>query len=485
MRMIKTCLVFSVLLIVGLFASSAWAATYYVNNQAPSASDANPGTLDAPWLTIQHAADMVTAGDTIIVKPGLYNEGVRLSNSGTTSAPITFTGEPGAVLDGAGLDEYSNGYGFSNVTWTDSNSMAATPVDFIIMTGFEIRDFLRAGIYSSCARWDFANNKCVGGQGWVIKNNVIHGSWEGISLWGLRTPEGANIIVGNYLYDNGWTDIHTHYDSVVERNVALSHTTGENIRSCSGPGQKVNNNTVMNGTYGIMAVNLYHEYKNNIVMNIQPRVWHDYLGQTYTEGGFAFRTYQTVLPLINISFNDIYNVYNPLGRSYSSPYYSFYESYQLPANAGNISADPLFVNNTGDHTGDYHLTANSPCIDAGDPADPVPTGGGSRIDIGAYEFTQQQMDIPALISEKHKFYDAGLIDNKGIMTSLDAKLNAAQAALVRGEPKTARNILSAMINEARAQAGKHVDAGAAQALIEDAEMILQQIDFIETKSSKK
>ena len=34
------------------------------------------------------------------------------------------------------------------------------------------------------------------------------------------------------------------------------------------------------------------------------------------------------------------------------------------AGEGNISSDPLFVD---DSTADYHLTVNSPCIDAGDP----------------------------------------------------------------------------------------------------------------------
>ena len=53
----------------------------------------------------------------------------------------------------------------------------------------------------------------------------------------------------------------------------------------------------------------------------------------------------------------------------------------FPGN-GNIDADPMFI-----ATGDYHLQAGSPCIDAGDPDDSVgeesmPNGG--RINMGAY-----------------------------------------------------------------------------------------------------
>ena len=60
---------------------------------------------------------------------------------------------------------------------------------------------------------------------------------------------------------------------------------------------------------------------------------------------------------------------------------------------GNIHADPLFVNPVG---GDYHLLANSPCVNAGNPNHPEdpnetdidgqPRIIGGRVDIGADEF---------------------------------------------------------------------------------------------------
>ncbi len=48
-----------------------------------------------------------------------------------------------------------------------------------------------------------------------------------------------------------------------------------------------------------------------------------------------------------------------------------------------ISVNPLFV---GGSPFDYHLQSHSPCIDAGDPSTPVPPKGGTRVDIGAFEF---------------------------------------------------------------------------------------------------
>jgi len=54
-------------------------------------NDANDGTTQAePFRTIQKAADVVQAGQTVIVMPGTYREWVRPKRSGTASNRITF-----------------------------------------------------------------------------------------------------------------------------------------------------------------------------------------------------------------------------------------------------------------------------------------------------------------------------------------------------------------------------------------------------------
>jgi hypothetical protein len=70
------------------------AATYYVDRNHPLASDANPGSQSLPWLTIQHAAQVAVAGDTVIVKTGNYPERVVPAHSGSPGSPITFRAEP-------------------------------------------------------------------------------------------------------------------------------------------------------------------------------------------------------------------------------------------------------------------------------------------------------------------------------------------------------------------------------------------------------
>jgi len=61
---------------------------------APTGNDANPGTTEAPWLTIQHSADAAQPGDTVCVGSGSYSEDVTFSRSGTADAAITFAAAP-------------------------------------------------------------------------------------------------------------------------------------------------------------------------------------------------------------------------------------------------------------------------------------------------------------------------------------------------------------------------------------------------------
>lgn len=65
-----------------------YAKGYYVSN---SGNNNNAGDLPSPFQTIQHCADLVTAGDTCFIRKGTYRETVTPKNSGTSNAPITFT----------------------------------------------------------------------------------------------------------------------------------------------------------------------------------------------------------------------------------------------------------------------------------------------------------------------------------------------------------------------------------------------------------
>jgi hypothetical protein len=79
---------------------------YYVS---PLGSDEAAGSAKNPFRTIQHAANIVNPGDTVIVKDGVYASPgngpiVEIKRSGRPDAWITFRAENrwGAVLDGNG-----------------------------------------------------------------------------------------------------------------------------------------------------------------------------------------------------------------------------------------------------------------------------------------------------------------------------------------------------------------------------------------------
>ena len=75
---------------------------YYV---ATTGNDSNTGTIDQPWRTIQHAADIMVAGDTVYIMAGTYNERVIPQNSGSSGKYITYTAYPGdtVTIDGTGI----------------------------------------------------------------------------------------------------------------------------------------------------------------------------------------------------------------------------------------------------------------------------------------------------------------------------------------------------------------------------------------------
>ncbi|MDH5384923.1 MAG: DUF1565 domain-containing protein [Candidatus Aminicenantes bacterium] len=100
------------------------AARYYVS---PSGDDSNPGTIQSPWRTIQHAADSVNPGDTVQVKAGFYQEAVQLHRDGLANSPIRFEAYPGEipVIEGREI-------GLQTCVWISGNH--------VHFDGFEIRN---------------------------------------------------------------------------------------------------------------------------------------------------------------------------------------------------------------------------------------------------------------------------------------------------------------------------------------------------------
>lgn len=85
------------------FQLKLFAINYYVS---PSGSDANNGTsIATAWQTFQKALNSATAGSTVYIMAGTYNEKTILGVSGTTGNPIVFRNYMSdiVIIDGTGI----------------------------------------------------------------------------------------------------------------------------------------------------------------------------------------------------------------------------------------------------------------------------------------------------------------------------------------------------------------------------------------------
>lgn len=197
---------FAVLVVITLamplFAQAG--STFYVST---SGSNSNSGSYTAPWLTIQHAASTVTAGATVYVEAGTYNESVNFPNSGTASEPIVFSNYPGqtATIDGTGLSCCtSNPPSSGNETEGLINIVNGS---YITVEGFQIQNFTtNSAVPTPAGIWITGS-----GTGVRILSNLVHsitttseknGNAFGIAVYGTSsTPITQLSISGNQVYD--------------------------------------------------------------------------------------------------------------------------------------------------------------------------------------------------------------------------------------------------------------------------------------------
>ncbi len=188
---------------ITLVAQPSSGTTYYV---ATTGSDSNPGTEASPFLTIQHAANVAVAGDTVLVHAGIYKELLRPPHSGNaTQGYITFSSYPGevATIDGTGL-------GVPNGQW---GLVTLSNASYVVVQGFELRNYKTRSV----------NDVPVGvyvfgaGSNVQIVNNHIHnietlaattpkqcGSDAlGLAIYGSSAPAAITnlVISGNELDD--------------------------------------------------------------------------------------------------------------------------------------------------------------------------------------------------------------------------------------------------------------------------------------------
>ena len=378
------------LAIAALFASYlAAAATYYV---APTGSDSNPGTLAAPFLTLQQGANQAAAGDTVIVEDGTYghvnavtggdsndNEysPVVLYNSGTASAWITIKAQHkgAAILDCEMLcDSYINLYNASYILIQD----------LVITRGY------KEAIHSN----DAAHHITLRGN--VFEYIANRSTTSTLGMDGMYTNPNCHdfIIDGNVFHDIGrsnvnWLDhgLYLHgYNFTIMNNMFYNIPHGWSIQAADGLSNVlIANNTVAfpNGGGQDGQIMLWNTQSN---LTIENNIF-------YNPQNYAIITYTSSISSCSIDHNLVYGASGMIASSTG-----------CTLGTNQVGANPLFTN-IATAPFDFHVLAGGPGIDAGvniavvnHDFDGNPRPLGSSTDIGAYEYVPVVVIPPPVIS---------------------------------------------------------------------------------------
>lgn len=326
---------------------------------SPNGSDSNSGTQSSPFKTIQKGADSASVGTIVHVASGTYGW-VQMNKSGTASSPITIISDTkwGAKIVGTG-----NG--------TTKSYLFRNNGSYVHVVGF---DMSGQGVTDGLD--NFGSNN-------LIQGNHIH-DMTNINCSG--TPGGSGLgddAGGNNVYDGNVVDhigdypttcdyVHGIYvdddGDIVSNNIAYNNV-GNGLYTNHGTGKVIftNNLSFANKEYG---VGINGSGNGNVVQN------NILIGNSIA----GLKTWSGVSGtqiLNNIFFNNATNVILDGGGTQSKT----------------ITSDPKLVNYQADGSGDYHLAAGSPAIDAGNSsgAPAIDYDGhtrpqGSAIDIGPFEY---------------------------------------------------------------------------------------------------
>ncbi len=226
---------------------------------------------------------------------------------------------------------------------------------------------------------------CAGKDNTKFLNNQIHHNHAcGISLWWDPTYWGCDnhIIKYNEIYGNNSDGLYIDGNN----NYIISNSFYSN-----------NNGVVMKG-------DIFTNMFNLIFHNNNDGIYADSLNSTlirnctlFGNGGNGIKivntTEVTVRNCISVSNKNGYTNFSSL--TYSLAWGNSELNYSGTPGTGCITNNPYFQSTNPSDTNFLYLSGNepSPAINAGDPSDPVPPGGGTRIDMGRYEYIIQPTHI--------------------------------------------------------------------------------------------
>jgi len=304
--------------------------------------------------TIQAGIDAVVDSDTVLVQPGTYIENINYNGNNITVASLFLTTQDTTYISQTIIDGNQDS---SVVTFNSGEDSTAVLIGFTIQNGFAMTN--GGGIFcdSSSPVLEYI----------VVKNNTCsNGRGGGISCTDSSILlKNSQIIYNNSIY-SGAGGLNFQHSTDIIKNVLVAH----------------NNAVYGGGVYCGFDIDEFHpSFESVTIAN----------NHADTEAGGVY-CYDSSPSLVNTIISDnsgnfgIYVngtgdpaiEYSDLFNNDSGNYYG------CSLGIGCIEVNPLFVDATN---GDYHLTSNSSCIDAGDPSFPLDPDG-TITDMGAFYYDQ-------------------------------------------------------------------------------------------------
>ena len=403
-----------------LSAGTAHAAPLRTLYVAPTGSDSADGGAITPWRTLQRAANLVRAGDLVIVRAGHY-AGFNLTTSGTAANPIVFSADPGVVVESPNPVRTQDGINLEGAS-------------YIVIEGFTVVGLPRTGIRSVTnhhvtirrnvgdlnGRWGiltgFSDDLLIednemsrsvaehgiyvsnSGDRPVIRRNHVWGnSGNGIHMNGDLSQGGDGVISGavvegNVIHGNGRTGGSgingdgVQSSRIVNNILYDNHASGISLYQIDGGQPSRNNfvahNTIVQAADGRWAINIQDGATGNHVVNNILLTLHTFRGaidiSTDSLSGFVSDS------------NAVTGRFTTNGGNSVLTLAAWRQATGQDLHSFTTTPDALFVDSAA---GDYHLRADAPARDtAMTPTDVLtdfeglarPSGPAS--DIGADEY---------------------------------------------------------------------------------------------------
>jgi len=417
---------------------AVYPTAYYVSETGNNSNNGlSPQTA---FATLQYAADLVSAGDSVLVLAGNY-VGFDIRTNGNVNNPIVIKAIESSVV----IDERNavtpDGINIENANW-------------IIVDGFEVQDQPRAGIRAAVSDFiTIKNNYCHNNQRWgiftgftddlTVENNTCsysadeHGIYVsnssdrpiirnnhsfnnngcGIHMNGDISQGGDGIISnavveGNILHDNGYgggsaINMDGVQDSKIFNNLIYNnHATGIAMFKIDGgdasKNNKVFNNTIIqpsDGRWCVISVDgsTGNTMYNNILIN-----HHGFRGSIALDAASMNGFVSDYNILVNRLSDDDGNSNMSLSQWQSMGF----DSHSMIAD----TEDQIFVDYPNEN---YHLLQDAQAINTGtnlvlptvfEDLDNVPRPQESEFDIGCYEYSNVTSVRDKSVPESFKLF---------------------------------------------------------------------------------